>query len=137
MTPPSEEDRIASSGQKVSERWEEGWWAVSEEDVRDNMESTGYPMDKIMFIKGKVEETLDSGLPERISILRLDTDWYESTRKELKVLYPLLSPGGILIIDDYGHFTGARKAVDEFLASEPGPLFPARTDYTGRIMMKP
>ena len=93
---------------------------------------------------GDVAQTLKTYRPEKIALLRLDTDWYESTKIELEVLYPLLVPGGILIIDDYGHFTGARKAVDEYFArltteevaggAHP-PLF-HRLDYTGRMMQK-
>ena len=72
---------------------------------------------KIRLIKGDVLKTLDKkeNLPSSISLLRLDTDFYESTKKELEVLYPLLNKGGILIIDDYGHWKGCRKAVDEYL----------------------
>ena len=70
-------------------------------------------------------------------MLRLDTDWYESTRHELEHLFPRLVPGGVLLIDDYGHFQGAAKAVDEYIASLPYPLFLARVDYTARIATKP
>ena len=74
------------------------------------------PLKNLNFIEGKVEDTLKlpKNLPDKISILRLDTDWYESTKAELEILYPKLSKNGILLIDDYGHWKGARKAVDEF-----------------------
>ena len=72
--------------------------------------------------------------PERIALLRLDTDWYESTRHELVELYPRLERGGVLLIDDYGHFAGARKAVDEYFASDP--ILLSRIDYTGRLAIK-
>lgn len=73
-------------------------------------------LNNIKFVKGPVEKTLldIENLPEKISILRLDTDFYESTKIELNVLYPKLVQGGVLIIDDYGHWKGAQKAVDEF-----------------------
>lgn len=73
-------------------------------------------LNNIQFVKGPVEKTLldKENLPEKISILRLDTDFYESTKIELDVLYPKLVQGGVLIIDDYGHWKGAQKAVDEF-----------------------
>jgi O-methyltransferase len=64
----------------------------------------------------------------------LDTDWYESTRHELEHLYPCLSPGGVLIIDDYGYWSGARKAVDEYFHDS---LFLSRIDDTGRMAIKP
>lgn len=109
---------------------------ASIEDVRRNLLATGYPPERIHFIPGKVEDTLPAAAPDTISLLRLDTDWYESTRHELKHLYPRLSPNGPLIIDDYGHWQGARKAVDEFLLMHPG-LYLHRIDYTGRILIKP
>jgi O-methyltransferase len=81
-----------------------------------------------------VEQTIPDAAPERIALLRLDTDWYSSTRHELEHLYPRLAPGGVLIVDDYGHFAGARKAVDEYFAQEPVLL--VRVDYTGRMAVK-
>jgi O-methyltransferase len=73
-------------------------------------------------------------MPESVALLRLDTDWYESTRHELEHLYPLLVPGGVLIIDDYGHHLGVRKAVDEYFADDP--ILLTRVDYTGRMGIK-
>ncbi|HSR89761.1 MAG TPA: TylF/MycF/NovP-related O-methyltransferase, partial [Gemmatimonadales bacterium] len=74
--------------------------------------------------------------PSTISLLRLDTDWYESTRHELTHLFPRLSPGGVLIIDDYGHWQGARKATDEYFARHSVRMLLNRIDYTGRIGVK-
>ncbi|NTW49232.1 MAG: macrocin O-methyltransferase [Chlorobiales bacterium] len=112
-------------------------WAIAQiDEVKKNMASTGYPPDKITYIKGKVEETIPGQAPEKIAILRLDTDWYESTKHELEYLYPRLSPGGVLIIDDYGHWAGAKKAVDEYIAKHNIPLLLCRIDYTGRIAVK-
>jgi len=85
------------------------------EDVKNNLFSTGYPEDKIYFIEGLVEETIPKTIPKSISILRLDTDFYDSTKHELNELYPLLNIGGILIIDDYGYYKGSRKATDEYI----------------------
>jgi hypothetical protein len=113
-------------------------WAVADiEGVGQNMISTGYPPERIHLVKGPVEATLPSrGPPGPIALLRLDTDWYESTRHELRHLFPLLSEGGILIIDDYGHWAGARKAVDEYFAGQPRPYRMHRIDYTGRLIVK-
>jgi hypothetical protein len=83
-----------------------------------------------------VEETLPARAPGKIALLRLDTDWYESTRCEMEHLYPRLSPGGVLIVDDYGHWQGARDAVDEYLAAHEEALLLARVDYTARIAVK-
>ena len=75
-------------------------------------------------------------LPSGIALLRLDTDWYESTKHELEHLYPLLVSGGVIIIDDYGHWKGAKKAVDEYIKDNNLPLLLNRIDYTGRIGIK-
>ena len=107
------------------------------DDVKKNLQVTGYPAGQINFIQGKVEDTIPTHMPQQIALLRLDTDWYESTRHELEHLYPLLSPGGILIIDDYGHWEGARKAVDEYFLKHPELTYLHRIDYTGRLLMKP
>ena len=88
-------------------------------------------------MKGKVEDTVPAQAPESIALLRLDTDWYASTRHELQHLYPRLATGGVLIVDDYGHWQGCRQAVDEYFASDPARPLLARIDYTGRMAVKP
>lgn len=113
------------------------WCYAGIDDVRAGMRSTGYPAERIHYIQGKVEDTIPGDAPARIALLRLDTDWYESTRHELEHLYPLLSPGGVLIIDDYGHWAGCRKAVDEYLGAHGIRLLLNRVDYTGRTAIKP
>jgi hypothetical protein len=90
--------------------------------VRQNLSTLPYPQQHFELIEGKVEETIPQQLPERIAILRLDTDWYESTRHEMEHLMPLLSPGGVLIIDDYYNWSGNQQAVDEYLEREKLPL---------------
>ena len=75
--------------------------------------------------------------PEEIALLRLDTDWYSSTKHELEHLYPRLAPGGVLILDDYGHWQGARRAVDEYFADNRITLLLNRVDGTARIAVKP
>mmetsp|Transcript_24411 Transcript_24411/g.49538 ORF Transcript_24411/g.49538 Transcript_24411/m.49538 type:complete len:271 (+) Transcript_24411:105-917(+) len=92
------------------------------DQVKRNFFSTGYPRHLTHFIQGKVEDTLPSlqksdELPKKIGLLRLDTDFYESTRAELAILYPRLVRGGILILDDYCTWRGARRAFDEFLVA--------------------
>jgi O-methyltransferase len=112
------------------------WCLATIEDVKSGMSSTPYPADRIRYVKGKVEDTIPGNAPEKIAILRLDTDWYESTKHELENLYPRLSVGGVLIIDDYGHWKGARDAVDEYLKTNGIKLLLNRIDYTGRIAVK-
>ena len=102
------------------------------------MISTGYPEEKIHLIKGKVEDTLPTILPERLALLRLDTDWYESTKVCLKFLYPQVVSGGYVILDDYGTWAGCRKAFEEYTTEEKlGALVLVRIDHTGVYYVKP
>lgn len=107
------------------------------QEVQNNVKSINYPIERIHFIKGKVEETIPNNMiPEKIAVLRLDTDWYESTLHELEYLFPRLVKGGIIIIDDYGHWQGCKKAVDEYIERNNIELFLNRIDYTCRIGVK-
>ena len=112
----------------------DGWCAAGEADVRANLASTGYPMQRVRLVAGRVEDTIPAMAPPQVAVLRLDTDWYESTRHELEHLYPRLAPGGILVIDDYGWWQGARRAVDEYFADQPVLLH--RVDITGRMVVR-
>lgn len=112
------------------------WAYASIDDVRRNLGTVGYPMKNVVFVRGPVENTIPETLPRQISILRLDTDWYESTKHELEHLYPRLVSSGVLIVDDYGHWSGARKAVDEYFVKIGLPVFLHRIDYTGRMFVK-
>ena len=142
MTPPSLED-----GPKADERYraarksDDGgsdWCRATLEDVRGNVARSGLPDDFFHYVVGDVTKTLtQSGLPERIAILRLDTDFYDSTLAELQALYPRLSSGGVLIVDDYGHWDGARRAVDEYFLTCENQPFLIPIDYTGRVAIKP
>ena len=90
----------------------------------------------INFIAGPVEKTLllEKNLPKKISVLRLDTDFYISTKIELEILYPRLIHGGVLIIDDYGHWQGSRKATDEYFFNKKKWLHVC--DYACRYLIK-
>jgi hypothetical protein len=114
-----------------------GWCASPLDEVKAALASTGVAPQRLHFVVGKVEETIPKEAPAKIALLRLDTDWYESTKHELLHLWPRLVSGGLLIVDDYGHWAGARAAVDEFLAAQQRPLLLHRIDYTGRIAQKP
>lgn len=109
----------------------------NEDAVRELVLSSGYPADRVHLVRGPVEETLPASAPERLALLRLDTDWYESTHHELEHLYPRLSSGGVLIVDDYGHWEGARRAVDEYFDGSADPILLNRLDYTARLGVKP
>jgi tetratricopeptide (TPR) repeat protein len=113
------------------------WLKYPLEKVQERVLALGYPKDRLHFIKGLVENTLPGVAPEKIALLRLDTDFYRSTRHELIHLYPRLQHGGILIIDDYGALEGARIATDEYLKEHDIPYFPARIDEHVRIGVKP
>jgi hypothetical protein len=111
------------------------WCYSSLKEVQNNLSKTQYSYDNFQFVVGKVEETIPSQMPNQICLLRLDTDWYESTKHELKHLFPLLQKSGILIIDDYGDWQGARKAVDEFCEANAS-VFLNKIDHTGRLVIK-
>jgi hypothetical protein len=144
MTPPTDRDIETSSGRKAEALMAKTgigdgrnvWAHASRNDVEANVRATGYPWDKFTFVEGDVAETLHSHQPESISLLRLDTDWYDSTRLELEILFPLLVPGGVCILDDYGHWTGARQAVDEYFAENPPQPYMHVLDYGGRVFIK-
>lgn len=113
------------------------WCEASLQDVQANINKCNYPAEQIHYVAGKVEDTIPNQIPDAISLLRLDTDWFDSTWHELVHLYPRLVSGGVLIIDDYGHWQGCREAVDQYLAEYAPHLFLNRIDYTGRIAIKP
>ena len=119
--------------QRNGSRW---CYGGTQDHVRGVVSSSGYPVDKLMFVEGMVEDTLPAIRPEQISLLRLDTDLYSSTYHELVHLYPLLAVGGILIIDDYGAFQGAKIATDRFIEENKLPLFLSRIDESVRLAVK-
>ena len=141
MPPPSEED-LRHDGKSATElltsnpKTSSVWAVASLEDVQDGMRQTGYPPDRIHYHRGLVEETIPDGAPDEIAILRLDTDWYESTRHELEHLYDRVPSGGVVVFDDYGFWQGARQAVDEFL-ERTGERLLLLPMASGRITLKP
>jgi hypothetical protein len=113
--------------------------AVSLPQVMFNLSQAGVYSEKLLrFVEGPVELTLqnEDNIPDRIALLRLDTDWYESTKVELEILYPRLVEGGVLIIDDYGHWMGCKKAVDEYFEDRGIPEMQV-VDYSCRALTKP
>ena len=143
MTEPGPHD-IALTGETAkcllgrSDRTEEDrvWCYAPKERVAQALALTMYPKGLVHLIPGRVEETLATAAPQHIALLRLDTDWYESTRHEMEMLFPRLCRGGVLIIDDYGHWQGARRAVDEYVKTHQLKLLLHPIDYTGRIAVK-
>ena len=143
MTRPGEIDRRARDGSPTIPRWEhferEGyneWCYVPIEEVRENLLATGFPAHALVMVKGEVEKTLPAKAPKAIALLRLDTDWYQSTYHELVHLYPRLARGGFLLLDDYGSYEGAKQAVDQYFAENGPAPYLHRIDSTARISLK-
>ena len=143
MSAPTDND-ISVAGEIAQEQFDStkisadasDWCLSGLDEVKQNVLTTGYPQAKIHFIEGKVEHTIPAHIPEKIALLRLDTDWYESTKHELIHLFPLLQPNGVLILDDYGYWQGAKKAVDEYISEHNICILLNRIDETGRIAIK-
>ena len=145
MTPPTVDD-VTVTG-TTGAQWFDAELAKPEKDatgvtgialetVQANVARTGYARERQTYVVGPVEQTLyEHELPEQIALLRLDTDFHDSTRAEMEVLYPRLVPGGVLILDDYGYWQGARKAVDDYFADKPVLL--VRLDNAARLVVKP
>ena len=144
MTKPTNNDIEAGTGVTASEMLStteigDGnnvWCVAGRADVEANVRSTGYPFENFTFVEGDVAVTLQSAVPDQIALLRLDTDWYESTRIGLEVMYPRLAVGGVCILDDYGHWQGARKAVDEYFEALGHRPYMHPIDYSGRVFIK-
>lgn len=143
MSEPTKNDYILSDGTDAESQMRKEYkktfssWCFSPlSEVRTNMSSTGYPKENLIFVKGKVEDTIPGIVPSSIALLRLDTDWYESTKHELVHLFPLLVEKGVLIIDDYGYWAGQRKAVDEYFVANKITILLNRIDLCGRLGIK-
>lgn len=142
MSKPTNEDVSVDNKFKAAKEWNKKdkkdlvfLCDASIEDVKSNVSTINYPADNIKFIKGKVEDTIPKNLPNNISILRLDTDWYESTKHELEYMYPKLNTGGVLIIDDYGFWSGSQKAVNDYCSRKEVRILLNKM-HNGRIGVK-
>jgi O-methyltransferase len=141
MPEPTAEDRRYDgepAGTLLAEKPRTSWvWAIATlEDVQAGMAETGYPAERIHYHRGMVEDTIPAAAPEPIALLRLDTDWYASTRHELEHLYDRVPPGGLILFDDYGYWEGARRAIDEFVAERKLQLLLVPMG-SGRLAVKP
>jgi O-methyltransferase len=142
MSEPTERDvhlTVGKSAEDILVDRDSGgpiWRIATLEDVQEGFAEIDYPAERIHYVPGKVEDTIPGEAPDQIAILRLDTDWYESTKHELAHLYSRLAPGGVLIIDDYGSWQGSKDATDEFLLETGEPLMLTRV-ARGRVAIKP
>lgn len=142
MTRPGDHD-VDHHGKSALRAWQRSqrgvtnaWCYASLDEVKANMASTAYPPQRVHFVAGDILQTIPVTAPERIAILRLDTDFYETTKHAMTHLFPRLSQRGVLIVDDYGHWQGAKKAVDEYLSHQGSALLLHRLDYAARIGVK-
>ena len=145
MPEPKGNDVMISNNFQAKKNWEkfknkreqEKWMCyASLEEVQKNVFGTGYLKDKFIFVKGMVEDTIPKQVPEKIAILRIDTDLYDSTYHALKYLFPRLQKGGVLILDDYGYWKGAREAADQYFKEADIQILLQRIDAAGRIGIK-
>jgi O-methyltransferase len=141
MPPPTEDD-VRRGGPPAAELLATrpktaNVWAIADlEDVKAGMAQVDYPPERIHYHPGLVEDTIPAGAPEQVALLRLDTDWYASTKHELDHLYDRVPSGGVVIIDDYDYWDGSRKAVDEFIAQTGARLLLVPM-ASGRLAVKP
>jgi hypothetical protein len=113
------------------------WANAPQEAVQQAMSLTQYPDERIHYVKGLVEDTIPTQAPQSIALLRLDTDWYRSTKHEMDHLYQRVSPNGVVIVDDYGHHKGSQQAVDEYFRNSDNSPLLHRIDYAARLIIKP
>jgi O-methyltransferase len=139
MTRPGEED-VDVAGNRAIDLYDAAvaspvFSYLPLEDVKRLMRETGYPSERLHFVQGMVEETIPESAPNEIALCRLDTDLYASTKHEMEHLFWRIAEGGVLLIDDYGHFLGAKRAVDEYLTAIGGGVLLDRIDFTGRLVV--
>lgn len=140
MTEPDPVLDIKRDGERAIDRYRlkqaggTKWDAVSLDEVQAGFMVSGISLDRVHFVSGPVENSLDVVSPLRIAILRLDVDWYAPTKVALEKLYGRISVGGFLIVDDYGHWMGCKKAVDDYFRKMTPPFWDA--DYSCRVFRK-
>ena len=135
MTAPDEND-VDLNSNKAEDIFDSVICYASLDSVKEVLQQSQFPQNRIHYVVGDILETLkeEKNIPKTISLLRLDTDWYQSTKIELEVLYPNLESFGVMIVDDYGHWQGSKKAVDEYFIDTD--IVFEKIDYTGIKMIK-
>lgn len=141
---PTDHDGVIFGGTRAADLWQQAlddptaaWFRETLGVATANIAETEYPLDRVRFVQGRVEETIPDVAPDRIALLRLDTDWYESTKHEMHHLWPRLVPGGVVVVDDYGWFESSRRAFEEYF-EETGAARPLmnRLNVSVRIGVK-
>ena len=138
MTPPQDIDKDLN-GRKAESILEDVMCISPIDEVRETILRSSFPMANVTFVVGDVCKTLNNANnlhKNNLALLRLDTDWYASTKKEMEVLYPKLNFGGVLIVDDYGHWKGSKTAVDEYFEGQGILPRIEQIDYTGIKIIK-
>jgi hypothetical protein len=138
MTPPEDIDKDLN-GRKAESILEDVMCISPIDEVRETISRSSFPMANVIFVQGDVCVTLNGAKyihESNLALLRLDTDWYASTKKEMEVLYPKLNFGGVLIVDDYGHWKGSKTAVDEYFEGQGISPKIEQIDYTGIKIIK-
>jgi hypothetical protein len=110
---------------------------VGENEVRETFRRYGLLDGQVRFLKGWFKDTLPSAPIERLAVLRVDGDMYESTLQALSALYPRLSPGGFAIVDDYGAIPACREATDDYRRAQRIETPLTRIDWTGVCWRRP
>lgn len=130
---PVDVDEVIHDGTRFQR---ENWHTENFESIfRTNVAALALPDERLEVIKGSVLDTLPARAPVQIAFLHLDTDYYEATRHELHHLYHRVPVGGAVMVDDYGHFRGSRRATDEFCAGLARKPLLLRADYAGRLLV--
>ena len=106
------------------------------DNVRVVLNRVGADMTRVRVVKGWFQDTFRTVSISQIALLNIDADWYESIKLCLETFYDAVVPGGFISIDDYGHWTGCKRAVDEFFAERHLPYELHSVDYTARWFQK-
>jgi len=145
MTEPGEKDfqlyseTPALLKYKANKKQDHVSWAYSSlGEVRNNFHKLKLADSNVIFIEGDVLQTIPSNMKlfKSISFLRLDTDWFDSTKIELDFFYPILSKSGVIVVDDYGSWEGSKRATDEYFYGKNRPFF-SLIDGGARLGIKP
>ncbi|NQT04491.1 MAG: class I SAM-dependent methyltransferase [Dehalococcoidia bacterium] len=127
----------AEDGYKAQTEYHEGKCLGSVDAVKEILNQLSIPENRVHIIEGWFEETFPSVKTNKVALLHIDADWYESVKLCLEKFYDSVCPGGFIALDDYGHWEGCRRATDEFLKKRSLDIKLVRVDDTGHYFQKP